>query len=780
MKLWLLSLMMLTVYWSSSQSLPDELYISGDGKMLLSGKRNTGGFYDSSHIAEVNLQFSQSNYWSLLTANYQSKTEIPATMTVDGATYDGVGIRLKGNTSYNMAGNSQKKSFNVSMDFTDADLEIDGYSTLNFNNSFQDPTFLREVLYARQIRKYVPALKGNFVHLTLNGVDWGIYPNIQQVNKDFYKEWFKNNDGINWRADSPSGIGGGGPGGGPQWGDGTAAINYLGTDTTSYKKYYTLKYSELDNPWQKLVNLCDKLNNTSVADLPNVLPNYLDIDKTLWFLACEIAFGDDDSYVYKGKMDYYIYYDEETNLFNPIEFDGNSAFNSQASSWGPFYNETKVNYPLLNKMLKVPQWRQRYIAHMKTLLEEALNPTTTAAVIDNYKKQIDAFVSSDPKKATTYAQFTSGINTLKTWVTSRYNNFKNNSEIKSESPEITDVNYISYNGSWAAPYSDQAVTVTAKASSTSGISQLNLYYDNSLWGNFSALAMYDDGTHNDGVAGDGIYAAEIPAQATGDWVRFYIEAIANNASKSVAYAPLGAEHDVYIYQVVPQQSVSTTVVINELMASNTNTVTDESGAFEDWIELFNTTANDIDLSGYFLTDNPTNPDKWQFAEGTIIPAGGYYIIWADEDSSTDPTDHCNFKLSKDGEDVLLLNSSLEIIDQLTFGAQVSDMSYARSPNGTGDFVIKAATFNANNDGITGTDAEWSQTFKIYPNPTNDGFYVNFDGEEERNYEVYNTVGKIISKGSLSLSNTFIETYNWPSGMYIFKSKNNTEKINITH
>lgn len=780
MKLWLLSLMMLAIQWSSAQSLPDELYISGDGKMLLSGKRNSGGFYDSAHVAEVNLQFSQSNYWSLLTSNYQSKKEIPATMTIDGATYNGVGIRFKGNTSYNMAGNSQKKSFNVSMDFTDTDLEIDGYSTLNFNNSFQDPTFLREVLYARQIRKYVPALKGNFIHLTLNGVDWGIYPNIQQVNKDFYKEWFKNNDGINWRADKPTGAGGGGPGGGPQWGDGTAGINYLGADTTSYKTYYTLKYSELANPWQKLVTLCDKLNNTSVAELPNVLPNYLDIDKTLWFLACEIAFGDDDSYVYKGKMDYYIYYDEETNLFNPIEFDGNSAFNSQASSWDPFYNETKVNYPLLNKMLKVPQWRQRYIAHMKTLLEEALNPTTTAAVIDNYKKQIDAYVSSDPKKATTYTQFTSGINTLKTWVTSRYNTFKSNSEIKSESPEITDVNYISYNGSWTAPYSDQSVTVTAKASSASGMSQLNLYYANSLWGNFTALVMHDDGAHNDGIAGDGIFAAEIPAQSTGAWVRFYIEAIANNASKSITYAPIGAEHDVYIYQVVPEQSLSTTVVINELMASNTNTVTDESGAFEDWIELFNTTTNDIDLSGYFLTDNPTNPDKWQFADGTVIPAGGYYIIWADEDSSVDPTDHCNFKLSKDGEEVLLLNSSLEIIDQVTFGAQESDMSYSRSPNGTGDFIIKTATFNANNDGITGTDTEWLQAFKIFPNPANDGFFVNFGGDEHRTYEVYNTVGKIISKGSLSLSNTFIETNNWPNGMYIFKSKNNTEKINITH
>ena len=50
----------------NSQSLPDEMYISEDGKMLLSGKSNSSGFYDSAHIAEVNLQFANFNYWATL------------------------------------------------------------------------------------------------------------------------------------------------------------------------------------------------------------------------------------------------------------------------------------------------------------------------------------------------------------------------------------------------------------------------------------------------------------------------------------------------------------------------------------------------------------------------------------------------------------------------------------------------------------------------------------------------------------------------------------------
>ena len=59
---------------------------------------------------------------------------------------------------------------------------------------------------------------------------------MQQLNKEFLKEWFLTNDGSNWRADRPPGSGGGGGGG---WGDGTAAMNYRGPDSTDYQPYYT-------------------------------------------------------------------------------------------------------------------------------------------------------------------------------------------------------------------------------------------------------------------------------------------------------------------------------------------------------------------------------------------------------------------------------------------------------------------------------------------------------------------------------------------------------------
>ena len=87
--------------------------------------------------------------------------------------------------------------------------------------------------------------------------------------------------------------------------------------------------------------------------MTTVVPNYIDVDRALWFLASEIAFGDDDSYVHKGKMDYYVYYEPETGRITPIEYDGNSVLLSSTSSWTPFYNQTNANYPPMNKLLSV-------------------------------------------------------------------------------------------------------------------------------------------------------------------------------------------------------------------------------------------------------------------------------------------------------------------------------------------------------------------------------------------------------------------------------------------
>jgi hypothetical protein len=138
------------------------------------------------------------------------------------------------------------------------------------------------------------------------------------------------------------------------------------------------------------------------------------------------------------------------------------------------------------------------------------------------------------------------------------------------------------------------------------------------------------------------------------------------------------------------------IAINELMAVNSTVVADQNGEFDDWFELYNLTIADIDISGYYLSDNDTKPSKWKIPSGTVIRAGGYLIIWADKDT-TQAGLHANFKLSSGGEELVLSDPDLTIIDLIKYPEQTLELSYSRFPNGTGSFKWQLPTFNATNN-----------------------------------------------------------------------------------
>lgn len=116
--------------------------------------------------------------------------------------------------------------------------------------------------------------------------------------------------------------------------------------------------------------------------------------------------------------------------------------------------------------------------------------------------------------------------------------------------------------------------------------------------------------------------------------------------------------------------------INEFMASNRSTVTDEAGAYPDWIELHNPTSADMDLTGWTITDDLDTPDKHVLPEGLGIDAGGYILLWADADMDEGDR-HLPFRLSISGEDLGLYTPSGAAVDALSYAAQTTDVSLSR-------------------------------------------------------------------------------------------------------
>jgi hypothetical protein len=292
--------------------------------------------------------------------------------------------------------------------------------------------------------------------------------------------------------------------------------------------------------------------------------------------------------------------------------------------------------------------------------------------------------------------------------------------------------------------------------------------------------MYDDGAHNDNAAGDGTFGASIPGQTPGNWVRWYIEAASNNTAKSVSYLPAGAEHDVFYY-LVTTTAGSSPVVVNEVMSSNTSYMPDNAGDFDDWVELYNTSAAPVDISGYYLTDNLANLNKWTIPNGTVIPGNGYLTFWADEDSSQG-WNHMNFKLSAQNEFVWLLNNNLEVLDSVGWsGGLAVDSGYARIPNGTGSFIIKNPTFGYNNQSLSAiASVARAALFTVYPNPAADVLQVMIpDVRASETLEVSNALGQIIFLQA-ARENNVINTSAWAAGTYLIRYGTEVQKVVVRH
>lgn len=743
-------LLLMTTAEMISRTMPANMSISDDGRMLKLEAGTSEGLYDISEVKIIELQFEQSNWWDLLKQNYASSTDIPATLIYDDSTYLNVGVRFRGQTSYQNVQNSQKKSFNISIDYINDDQRIGGYKTLNLNNCYDDPTFMKEILYSALAGKHVPMFKANFVKLIINGENWGIYSNVQQLNREFYSDWFLSNDGTNWRAVIPdTSTLPRGPGGFVGFGTGFSSLNYLGSNPIIYSSYYTLKSHKVENPWDDLVTACHRLNTLPTNLLYDSLKHYIDVDRSLWHLATENIFTDDDGYINKGGMDYYIYYDIETNRLSPIIYDGNSTFLARKLNLSLFAKEGDVKYPLISKLMSNPQLKQRYVAHVRTILNDSFTEEKANTLIEYYDSLIETEVEADKKKIYSDALYRIRMTELRKFIKDRRNVLLQNAMVMEIPPSISAVNYTSNMGLNQAPKSGGVVNVTANVNSEFGVFKVILYYGTGLMGIFDKIEMFDDGNHNDGTAGDGIYGAAIPSFPAGTYVRYYIEALADNTFKTAAYSPEGAEHDVYFYQVQWLTARDSPVIINEFMASNSTTIADPQGEYDDWIELFNKSGSTIDLSGMYLSDKLDNPKKWRIPDNTILKAGEYLIIWADENGKATPGLHANFKLSADGEVIMFFNNdanSNELVDSVSFGPQETDVSYGRFPNGTGSFTKMVPTPGAFNQAPMTVDYVRELNFRfgdIYPNPFTESVSFSIDVELTGHYEisVYDSEGK---------------------------------------
>ncbi|NLF39128.1 hypothetical protein GX586_06770 [bacterium] len=413
-------------------------------------------------------------------------------------------------------------------------------------------------------------------------------------------------------------------------------VGNLGDDGEWYR-WHTLGMNNRGrNDFSPVVTLAKTFTATGAA-LDAAIPNVIDEDQWMRMFAYLSLVCVFDTYNF-GGIHHNVYYqrpEDKRMLVYPVDMDWAFEPNvwirgTNAPLWGAISSSTHFN---LNKIITSPRNLRRLYGHFKDIIDTSYNPAYMQRWADHYYSLLE----DQPG-------FQGNISFIRDRIEC----------VMRRLPPT-------------APY--RITTNNGQPFSTSNLNT-----------RISGIASYD--VRSIGVQGR-------PDPTGWDW------ATITNWSCTVSLQP-GTNVLLFVassYRGAPVASNSITVictstiqfppvVINELMALNTSTVTDEFGAYADWLELYNAGTTALSMADMHLSDSVLEPAKWRLP-AVNLPPHGFLVIWADGETNRGPL-HAPFRLSGDGEVAslhLVGPSGTSLIHALTFGPQSADVSFGLYPDG---------------------------------------------------------------------------------------------------
>ncbi len=286
--------------------------------------------FDDTVVHNYDLHFYYDNWADSLEYYYENGEQyIPARLTYGDIVMDSIGVRYKGNSSYQMSRSTLKKPFKFKFTKYNKNQTFYDLKEMNFSNCVADPSFMREKIAYDIVRKYVPASRAAYANISVDGELIGLYVQVEEVDKIFLAKYFANASGNLYKA-----------------GDDGAPLQYLGTDQSLYEAQMELKTNEDENDWSGLIEMLDALNNTSSESFAGTMISYLNLDVCARLLAFNMVLSNFDSYTGSAR-NFYLYDDPSTGQFNMIPWDHNQAFGSYSNDWDVITADI-VNVPNLS------------------------------------------------------------------------------------------------------------------------------------------------------------------------------------------------------------------------------------------------------------------------------------------------------------------------------------------------------------------------------------------------------------------------------------------------
>ncbi|MBP6979274.1 MAG: CotH kinase family protein [Bacteroidales bacterium] len=638
----------------------------------------------------------------------ESDHEFPATFIFNNGTVqdtiDEIGFRLRGNTSRY----SKKKSFKVSFNTFHSGRKYYGVEKMNLNGEHNDPSIIRSKLCWDILREMdIPAPYANHVEVYINGNYYGLYINVEHIDEEFVLSRFGNNDGNLYKCLYP------------------ADLTYKGSDPDDYKfmsggrRAYELTINEEIDNYSDLRDFIQMLHTASDAEFKCKIDQYFNVYDYLKIIAFDIITANWDGYIY-NKNNFYLYHNTQTGKFEYMPYDLDNTFGidwfnidwgtRSIYQWGLWESR-----PLFDRLMGITEFRNQFSVYVKVMLDSVFNPDHLYPRIDQVKQMILPSVIDDPYYPQDYgytlADFLNSYNQslgahvkygLKPYIQTRYDKALYQLLLFDAVPVI---NYIHHTENGL----NEPVIFQVFAEDDEELSDIRVIY--SVDGGVQQeLALSDDGLHDDGAAGDHIWGNSLGGFDAQVQLSYQIR-VADNALH-ISVLPC----DPFVFDIgkpPPRQ-----LVINEFMAANQQTIKDEFGQADDWIEIYNASDESVWVGDMYLSDNLGNPTKWMLPERTLLP-GEFLLIWADDTPSQGET-HTNYKLAKEGEEIGIFSNAESghiLMDSVTFGPQSVDISLGRVVDAAPEWKsFTIATPGAPNSAFGEPELADMNHTDIYPNP----------------------------------------------------------------
>jgi hypothetical protein len=650
--------------------------------------------YDDSQVARIDITVAPEALEHLW-ANVLSDSLHLASIRFRNAWIDeevaAVGFGLRGNTSRHSAKKSFKLSFNEFVpgrEFYDVD-------KLNLNGEHNDPTICRAKLCWDLFgRAGIPASRAAHAEVWINGAYHGLRISVEHIDDEFLWKRFDDDSGNLWKCLWP------------------ADLAWRGPDPESYRhevndrRVYELKTNEEADDYSALLRLVRNLHQTGGGAIEDSLESLLDVAGVLQYFAFNVLVGGWDDYWYLSN-NYYLYHEPSTDILTLIPYDYDNTFGIDwfGVDWSERapYNWGSGGRPLAERLLERPRWRGLYghfLAHYAANLADRAHWEER---LDSLRLAIAPFALDDSFRTLDYGfgmdDFHAGFGLapyenqhvrrgIREFAQRRISSIGGQLEEDNSGPSIYRVARLPRSLQPA-----ESLRVEAAIHAPLGLQAALLRWrsvDNGPWQSAALVAAGDPLAPR--VEDADAWVAWLPPPGAVDWLE--IELLASDGQGRMHRWPATGPQRLPVLR-------SGNLRLNELLARNNSQGQDPAGEFDDWVELVNLGAEAVPLAGHYLSDRANNLQRWRFPDhaGELAP-GEYLIVWCDGDVEQEGL-HASFALNGDGEFLALTApDGATVIDSLSFGPQLVDISWGRLPDGHGTWHFLAPTPGRSNDGTS--------------------------------------------------------------------------------